>query len=50
MSLLGLTSEVVGMLDLLHMILPVSTVVYSHLRFALTNLGRSALYDISICP
>jgi hypothetical protein len=40
MSLLGLISDVVGMLDLLHMILPVSTVLYSQIIFALTDLGR----------
>lgn len=32
MALLGLISEVVGMLDLLHMIIPVSVTVYGHLR------------------
>lgn len=37
MSLLGLISEWVGMLDLLYMIIPVSIIVHSHLRFILID-------------
>lgn len=40
MSLLGLISEVVGMLDLLHTDIPVSNVVGSHSGSILTGAGR----------
>jgi hypothetical protein len=40
MTLLGLISEVVGMLDLLHMVILVSTVVHSYLGCPLIDLGR----------
>ena len=40
MSLLGLISEVVGMLDLLHMVILVSMIVHSHLSLTLIDIGR----------
>lgn len=45
MSLLGLISEVVGMLNLLHTIIPVSSVNY-HIRFTLMNIGRLPFPDV----
>lgn len=40
MALLGLISEVVGILDLLRMVIPVSTTECSHLKGTLKNIGR----------
>lgn len=39
-SLLGLISDAVGMLGLLHMVVPVRTGVHSHLIFTLIGIGR----------
>jgi nucleoside phosphorylase len=40
MSLLGLMSEVVGMLDLLHTVIAVSNIEHRHLRLTLIDIGR----------
>ena len=46
MSLLGLMSEVVGMLGLLHTLIQVSNLVDSHLRFTLIDIGRRKFCNI----